>query len=87
LTFISRAGAAVLCRSATNAAATFFSSIGPAVRQKGAGVTSSTTRNFFLHGSKTKRFNKMRQIRRGREECGNYGQRRGRYLKEPLVSP
>jgi hypothetical protein len=40
------------------------------VRQKGVGVTYSTARNFFLHGSKAEGFNKMRQIRRGGEECG-----------------
>jgi hypothetical protein len=58
------------------------------VRRKGAGVTYSTTRKFFLHGSKTKGFDKMRQIRIGREERGKIrARRRGRYLKEPLASP
>jgi hypothetical protein len=83
-TFTSRVGAAVLCRSATTAVAAFwrygaafFSSVGPAVCRKGTGVTYSTARKFLLHGSKTEGFNKMRQIKRGREERGKYGRRRG----------
>jgi hypothetical protein len=83
-TFTSKAGAAVLYRSATTVAAAFwrygaafFSSVGLAVRRKDARVTYSTARNFFLHGSKAEEFNKMRQIRRGKEERGKIQAEKG----------